>query len=87
MWEPFESDFDAINVRFDDRVQIVIRTAGIVEHKRLRSKELLETQQKAGEDYPQALLKKERKYPDFDIYIYQTMKGKDYWSGYRGCRG
>lgn len=50
MWEPFESDFDAINVRFDDRVQIVIRTAGIVEHKRLRSKELLETQQKDGEE-------------------------------------
>lgn len=48
MWEPFESEFDSINLRFDDRVRIVIRTAGVVEHTRLRSKELLKAQQKNG---------------------------------------
>lgn len=50
MWEPFELEFDAIDLRFDDHVQIMIRTAGIVEHKRLQSKELLEAQEK--EDDP-----------------------------------
>lgn len=51
MWEPFEAEFDSINVRFDDRVRIVIRTAGVVEHTRLRSKELLKAQEKDGEHY------------------------------------
>lgn len=51
MWEPFETEFDAINVRFDDRVRIVIRTAGVVEHTRLRSKELLKAQQKDGDTH------------------------------------
>lgn len=51
MWEPFETEFDSINVRFDDRVRIVIRTAGVVEHARLRSKELVKAQNKDGEHY------------------------------------
>lgn len=48
IWEPFELDFDAINHRFDDRVQIMIRMAEIGEHKRLYSKELLEAQENNG---------------------------------------
>lgn len=55
MWEPFELEFDAINLRFDDHVQIMIRTAGIVEHKRLQSKELLEAQEKEDEERQKVL--------------------------------
>lgn len=55
MWEPFELEFDAINLRFDDHVQIIIRTAGILEHKRLYSKELLEAQKKEDDERQEVL--------------------------------
>lgn len=47
-WEPFEARFDAINTLFLRHVEIAIRTAGIVEHERLRLKETLETRQNEG---------------------------------------
>lgn len=55
MWEPFELEFDAINVRFDDHVEIMIRTAGILEHKGLHSKELLEAREKEDGERQQVL--------------------------------
>lgn len=52
MWKAFEFEleFDAINLRFDDHIQIMIRTAGILEHKRLQSKEVLEAREKEDKE-------------------------------------
>lgn len=55
MWEPFELEFDAINLRFEDHVQIMIRTAGILEHKRLYSKELLDAREKEDDERQKVL--------------------------------
>lgn len=48
LWTPFELSFGAINTRFLNHVEVVIRTAGIEEHQRLLSKETLEAQDKEG---------------------------------------
>lgn len=47
-WEPFEARFGAINLRFREHIDIVIRTANIVQYERVWSKEILEKLQDEG---------------------------------------
>lgn len=49
-WEPFQENFDALDSEFRSHVEIVIRTAAIVEHERLRSKEVLEAEKNEGKN-------------------------------------
>lgn len=40
-WEPFEARFGVINLQFLEHVDIVLRTANIVQYERVWSKEIL----------------------------------------------
>lgn len=47
-WEPFEARFDGIHLHFREHVDIVIRTANIVQYERGWSKEISEKLQEEG---------------------------------------
>lgn len=47
-WEPFEARFDGINLQFREHIDIVIRTANVVEYERVWSKEILEKLKEDG---------------------------------------
>lgn len=47
-WEPFEARFDSINSSFREHVEIVIRTANVVELERVHSKEALKALRNEG---------------------------------------
>lgn len=101
MWEPFELEFDVINLRFDDHVQIMIRTAGILEHKRLYSKELLEAREKENCERQEVLewLAKlsginfdedhdrifKRRHPDTGNWLVESDRFKEWIDGTESC--
>lgn len=47
-WEPFEARFGAINLQFREHVDIVIRTANVVQYERVWSKEISQKLQDEG---------------------------------------
>ncbi|KAF8248643.1 hypothetical protein K440DRAFT_642062 [Wilcoxina mikolae CBS 423.85] len=55
-WEPFEENFNALNSRFRNNIEIMIRTAGIMEYQRLRSKDEIEAEEKDDENRRKMLL-------------------------------